>query len=193
MGLHRCSDRRRHRRSHRHQPCWVRPTLRSGWVHIGARTGPHRRRDRPAAAPGDVRIRRHSGTECGATCYLRQDRPRCERVAFFPLIGLTPATSAPGLGRLLLRLHRDWARRPGPLPHLHRDWGSPRPHRHRDWGLPRAHRHRDWARLSGTGTTSFSRTAAGTRPSTEAPTCLHVGTPLSRCTAVHRPPVVWRA
>jgi hypothetical protein len=56
--------------------------------------------------------------------------------------GLTPATSAPGLGSSLPHLHRDWAhhchictgtgltpatsapRLGSPLPHLHRDWAA---------------------------------------------------------------------
>ena len=36
--------------------------------------------------------------------------------------GLTPATSAPGLGSPLPHLHRDWARS---CPHLRRDWAHP--------------------------------------------------------------------
>jgi hypothetical protein len=65
--------------------------------------------------------------------------------------GLTPPTSAPGLGAPLPRLHRDWAH---PRPHLRRDWAHPLPHLHRDWAHPL---HRDWAHpahiCTGTGLT----------------------------------------
>ena len=51
--------------------------------------------------------------------------------------GLTPATSAPGLGSPMPRLHRDWAQRchicTGTGPHLPRLLGSPLPRLHRDW------------------------------------------------------------
>jgi hypothetical protein len=45
--------------------------------------------------------------------------------------GLTPSTSAPGLG--------------SPPPHLLRDSAHPCAHLHRDWAHPCAHLHRDWA------------------------------------------------
>jgi hypothetical protein len=46
--------------------------------------------------------------------------------------GLTPPTSAPGLGSPRPDLRRDWARPPTSAPGL----GSPRPRLHRDWADP---------------------------------------------------------
>jgi hypothetical protein len=88
--------------------------------------------------------------------------------------GLTPATSAPGMGSPLPHLRRDWAHpchictgtaltpatsAPGPrsapatsapglrspLPHLRRDCAQPRPHLRRDCAQPRPHLRRDCA------------------------------------------------
>ena len=48
--------------------------------------------------------------------------------------GLTPATSAPGLG--------------SPRPHLHRDWAHPCHNLHREWARPCHNLHPDWARFA---------------------------------------------
>ncbi len=57
-------------------------------------------------------------------------------------VGLTPATSAPGLGLTLRHISAPGRGltsamsapgRGSPLSHMHRDWGSPVPHSHRCW------------------------------------------------------------
>jgi hypothetical protein len=67
--------------------------------------------------------------------------------------GLTPPTSAPGLGSPLPHCPRTGPHR---LPHLRRGWAHPLPHLRRDWAHPLPHLRRDWAAQQSRGCATFA-------------------------------------
>jgi hypothetical protein len=112
-------------RTHTHTRARARPSARTDEYRRLLRATSTRRAPRPHGAPGPSAPSARPTAPPTSWNWARRTASAAERgLHTCATTGLTPATSAPGLG--------------SPLPHLRRDWAHPCPHLHRDWARPSA-------------------------------------------------------